>query len=294
MWFQILGKIRMAETKWVNHAWGVTLFVTARGLTTSIIHAENLSYSLDMDFIDHALIIEASDGKKSAFPLRSESVAAFHARCSTALTDFKLQFAINEIPNEVAEAIPFSKDVKHCHYDPAEAQHYWRALLQADRLMKIFRADFIGKASPVHFFWGGNDLAVTRFSGRRAPEHPGGFPHSPDLMIRDAYSHEVSSCGFWPGDARYPNAAFFSYAYPMPKGFDSAKIKPKEAFFHPALQEYILPYEAVRTSSDPDSLVLDFFQSTYEAAANLGNWDRESLEESKYLKAMQEKMARAS
>lgn len=288
MWFQIVGKARLIKSRWVNHAWHSALYVTSRGLGTSIIHDLDVSFSIDFDFIEHSLLIQTSDGELTALPLMEESVASFHDRFFRALEDLGISVSIYEKPNEVLDPIPFPRDRIHHSYNPEFANRYWRVLLQADRLMKRFRSDFVGKVSPVHFFWGSNDLAVTRFSGRRAPEHPGGVPNLPDRVTKEAYSHEVSSCGFWPGNDDMPFPSFYSYAYPAPQGFDAAQVRPAEAYFHPKLREFVLPYEAVRTSSNPDQMVLSFFQSVYEAAANLGRWDRKGLEESKYLKELQD------
>lgn len=287
MWLQMIGKVRLAKCRWVNHAWHSTLYVTPRGLSTSVIHDLNVSFSIDLDFIEHSLIVQTSDGQLTAFPLLAEPVATFHDKLFRALNELGISVAINEKPNEVVNAIPFPSDRVHHSYNLEFANRYWRALLQADRLMKRFRSDFIGKVSPVHFFWGSNDLAVTRFSGRRAPEHPGGVPNMPDRIVREAYSHEVSSCGFWPGNEAVPFPAFYSYAYPAPQGFDTAQIQPAEGYFDSKLREFILPYDVVRNSKNPDQMVLAFFQSTYEAAANLAHWDRKSLEESPYLKELQ-------
>jgi hypothetical protein len=257
-----------------------------------VIHDLDLSFSIDLDFIEHSLIIQSSDGGLTAIPLVEEPVASFRARFFHALNSLGISAVISEKPNEVPDAIPFSQDHVHCTYDPEYANRYWKVLLQADRLMKRFRADFVGKVSPVHYFWGSNDLAVTRFSGRRAPEHPGGVMNLPDLVAKEAYSHEVSSCGFWPGNGMLPYPAFYSYAYPAPTGFESAQVKPSDAFYHRELKEFILPYEIVRQSKNPDQMILDFFDSTYEAAANLGKWDRSALEDSPYLKELQQQQPR--
>jgi hypothetical protein len=290
LWLQMIGKVRLSKCRWINHSWHSTLYVTSRGLTTSVIHDINLSFSIDLDFIEHSLIIQASDGGLTAIPLIEEPVASFHDRFFHALNTLGISADISERPNEVPDAIPFPKDTIHCAYDAECANRYWRILLQADRLMKRFRSDFVGKVSPVHFFWGSNDLAVTRFSGRSAPEHPGGVMNLPDLVAKEAYSHEVSSCGFWPGNPMLPYPAFYSYAYPAPHGFEKARISPGDAFYHEQLREFILPYDSVRRSNHPDQMVLEFFQSTYEAAANLGKWDRAALEGSPFLKALQEQV----
>ena len=281
-WIQIVGKIRLSKTAWVNHGWHATLYVTERGLTTSVIHDSKISFAIELDFATHELRILASNGVESDSLLRAESVASFHRRLFERLREAGIEALIHGRPNELPDVLPFAEDEIHCAYDRDSVNRFFRALLQADRLMKSFRSQFIGKVSPVHFFWGGMDLAVTRFSGARAPEHPGGIPNLPDRITREAYSHAVSSCGFWPGNEIFPTAAFYSYAYPEPEGFDRAPV-PRGVWYEPTLREFILPYETVRTSRDPDRLVLDFFQKTYEAAADRGGWDRELLEHSAHL-----------
>jgi len=279
MWTQIVGKIRLTQTPWVNHSWHVTLYVTSRGLTTSPMPHGARTFQIDFDFIDHRLIIERNDGGKRELALKAQSVRDFYRAVMSTLRELDLEVKISEIPNEVEEAIPFSQDEKHAAYDAEYANRFWRVLLQTDRIFKEFRAHFIGKCSPVHFFWGSFDLAVTRFSGRRAPQHPGGVPHLPDAVAREAYSHEVSSCGFWPGAPAMPKPVFYSYAYPEPSGFSAAKVKPNAAFYSSALHEFILPYDEVRKADSSDSVLLDFLQSTYEAAADAGVWDRPVLEQ---------------
>ena len=278
LWTQIVGKIRLAQSPWVNHSWHVTLYVTARGLTTTPIPHGTRTFQIDFDFIDHQLSVYSSDGAVSTIPLRPQSVAAFYEQLMRELDRLDLHVRINTTPNEVAEAIAFGQDERHASYDRDYANRFWRVLAQADRIFKRFRARFIGKCSPVHFFWGAPDLAVTRFSGRPAPEHPGGVPHLPDVVAREAYSHEVSSCGFWPGGGAVPHPAFYSYAYPEPSGFREALIKPEAAFYSAELREFVLPYDAVRESASPDDSLLAFLQTTYVAAADLGGWDRKSLE----------------
>lgn len=278
MWTQIVGKIRQTRSPWANHSWNCTLYVTARGLTTSPIPYGDRVFQIDFDFIDNELKVAASDGRGARIPLRPQSVAAFYRKLMQQLQNLELPVAIHGRPNEVADPIPFDRNEVNREYDPEFANLYWRALVQADRVFKEFRARFIGKCSPVHYFWGAPDLAVTRFSGRTAPEHPGGVPNLPDWIAREAYSHEVSSCGFWSGGGAVPYPAFYSYAYPEPSGFASAEIAPEPAFYSADLREFILPYEAVRQAPSPDKTLLAFLQSTYEAAADLGNWDREQLE----------------
>jgi hypothetical protein len=278
MWVQIAGKIRLAQSPWVNHSWHATLYVTPRGLTTSPIPYGARAFQIDFDFVHDQLVIETSDGRMRAFPLEPQSVATFYQRLMEEMAKLDLHVRIRKRPNEVPEPIRFDQDHAPRAYDREYAHRFWRILVQADRVMKEFRSRFIGKCSPVHFFWGALDLAVTRFSGRRAPQHPGGIPNLPDWVTREAYSHEVSSCGFWPGGGAIPYPAFYSYAYPEPAGFSAAPIKPDTAFYSADLREFILPYDAVRQSPSPDQTLTDFLQTTYEAAANLAQWDRASLE----------------
>ena len=278
MWTQIVGKVRLTQSPWINHSWHVTLYVTARGLTTSPIPYGSRTFEIDFDFIGHELTIRSSDGGVGGFSLHAQSVAAFYRQLQNEMAKLDLQVNIHLKPNEVPNPVRFDRDESHYVYDPLYANRFWRALVQADRLFKQFRARFVGKCSPVHFFWGAPDLAVTRFSGRRAPEHPGGVPNLPDWVAREAYSHEVSSCGFWPGGGAIAYPAFYSYAYPEPSGFAAVPIKPSAAFYSTDLREFILPYDAVREAKSPDDTLLDFLQTTYEAAANLANWDRKSLE----------------
>jgi hypothetical protein len=280
MWFQMVGKIRLAQSPWVNHSWNVTLYVTARGLTTSPIPYGTRTFQIDFDFTDHKLLIQSSDGRAGSILLRPCSVAAFYRKLMEELNKLDLHLKINTEPNEMPDPIPFDQDEVHASYDPDYANRFWQVLLQSDRVFKQFRGHFIGKCSPVHFFWGALDLAVTRFSGRPAPEHPGGIPHLPDAVTREAYSHEVSSCGFWPGGGAISYPAFYSYAYPEPHGFAEAAVKPGIAFYSSDFREFLLPYDAVRTSESPDDTLLEFLQTTYDAAANLGGWDRKSLERS--------------
>jgi hypothetical protein len=277
-WTQIVGKIRLRHTPWINHSWHVTLYVTTRGLTTTPIPYGPRSFSIDFDFIDHRLLIQLSAGAHRALPLRPQSVAAFYHEVLAALAELGLATTIHGRPNELEPAVPFSEDHTHAAYDPEYAQRLWRVLIQMERVFQAFRSRFIGKCSPVHFFWGSFDLAVTRFSGRRAPLHPGGVPNLPDRITQEAYSHEVSSCGFWPGGGPHPFPIIYSYAYPEPPGFQSAPLRPHSAFYSSTLREFILPYNAVRQAGSPDHLILEFLQSTYEGAANLGNWDRDGLE----------------
>jgi hypothetical protein len=278
MWTQIVGKIRLAQSPWINHSWHVTLYVTSRGLTTSPIPYGNRTFQIDFDFINHQITIQSSDGGMAGFSLQPQSVAAFYGRLKDEMAKLDLHVNINQKPNEIPDPIPFDQDETHKAYDQVYANRFWRVLVQADRVFKEFRARFVGKCSLVHYFWGAPDLAVTRFSGRPAPEHPGGVPHLPDRVAREAYSHEVSSCGFWPGGGPIAYPVFYSYAYPEPAGFASAPVKPNAAFYSKDLREFILPYDVVHAAESPDETLLDFLQTTYEAAANLANWDRNFLE----------------
>ena len=277
LWTQIVGKVRLALTPWLNHGWQVPLYVTARGLGTSPIPIGDEIFEVEFDFIAHRLVAHTSRGDKDGFLLEPQAVAEFYRRTLGLLSRLGVTATVNEMPNEVANPLRFSEDRSHASYDAAAAHRFWRALVQADRVFKLFRTGFIGKASPVHFFWGSFDLAVTRFSGRPAPPHPGGIPGLPDPVTREAYSHEVSSAGFWPGNDAFPQAAFYSYAYPEPAGFRDRPVA-RGARFEAALGEYILPYETVRAAADPDGLLLDFLCATYAAAADAGDWDRPALE----------------
>jgi hypothetical protein len=277
-WFQIVGKIRLAQTPWVNHSWHVTLYVTPSGLTTSSIPYLTGAFQIDFDFLSHHITVQSSDGRRASFELHPQSVATFYKRLMNAMKALGLVVPIHRRPNETVDATPFDEDETHRAYDPDYANRFWQVLVQADRELKAFRAGFLGKCSPVHFFWGGPDLAVTRFSGRRAPRHPGGIPNLPDWVTREAYSHEVSSCGFWPGGGPVPYAAFYAYAYPEPAGFSTAAIEPADAFYSPDLREFILPYDAVRLAPSPEETLRRFLETTYQAAATLGEWDRGQLE----------------
>jgi hypothetical protein len=278
LWTQIIGKIRLVRSPWLNHSWHVALYVTARGLTTSPIPDGVRTFQIDLDLIDHVLRVSTSDGAQRQFALAGQSVASFYAAIMAALWDTGIHIAIDEMPNELPEPIRFSEDKKHASYDPAAVRSFLQILVNVDRVFKQFRTGFLGKASPVHFFWGSFDLTVTRFSGRRAPRHPGGIPHLSDDVACEAYSHEESSAGFWPGSGAIDYPAFYSYAYPEPAGFRAVKVRPDAAFFSEALGEFILPYDAVRTAAAPDQALLEFLQSTYEAAANAAKWDRDALE----------------
>jgi Family of unknown function (DUF5996) len=277
LWAQIVGKIRLTLTPWLNHGWQVPLYVSARGLGTSPIPAGHEILELEFDFISHRLVARTSRGETRTLPLEPQTVADFHRRVIDLLAGLGIAVAINEMPNEMPNPIRFSQDRSHAAYDADAAHRFWRALVEVDRIFKLFRSGFLGKASPVHFFWGSFDLAVTRFSGRPAPLHPGGVPGLPDAVAREAYSHEVSSAGFWPGNEAFPQAAFYSYAYPEPAGFRDRAVT-QGAYFDTKLGEFILTYDKVRAAADPDSLLLDFLFATYAAAAECGRWDRAALE----------------
>jgi hypothetical protein len=277
LWTQIVGKVRLSLSPWVNHSWQVPLYLTVRGLGTSPISVGAESLELEFDFLAQRLHLRTSAGAARFLALEPRSVADFHEQLLRLLRELEVRVEINGRPSEIADAIPFAQDQTHSSYDGAAAWRFWRALLHADRLLKLFRSGFIGKVSPVHFFWGSFDLAVTRFSGRRAPPHPGGVPGLPDAVVREAYSHEVSSAGFWPGNDAFPEAAFYSYAYPEPPGYRESPLPPG-ARYEAALGEYLLPYARVRAAADPDQLVLDFLAATYAAAADAGHWQRAALE----------------
>ncbi|WP_112662085.1 DUF5996 family protein [Microvirga flavescens] len=277
LWTQIVGKVRLELTPWLNHGWQVPLYVTARGLGTSPIPFGHEILEIEFDFIDHRLLARTSRGGERSLALEPQTVAAFHERVMQLLDALGVSVSIREMPNEVPDPIPFPKDTVHTAYDAAAAHRFWRALIQVDRVFKLFRSSFLGKASPVHFFWGSFDLAVTRFSGRMAPSHPGGVPGLPDAVTREAYSHEVSSAGFWPGNDAFPQAAFYSYAYPEPPGFRDWPVVPG-AVFDTTLGEFILPYDVVRMAADPDAVLLGFLEATYAAAAETGHWNRTALE----------------
>lgn len=277
LWSQIVGKVRLVSTPWVNHSWHATLYPRPRGLTTGAMAQGGRSFQIDFDLLDHRLEVSTDDGRRRELPLPGQTVASFHRGLLGALGELDLPVRIHGAPNEMEEAIPFAEDERGS-YDGDAARRFSEVLLQSSRVLQRFRSRFLGKSSPVHFFWGGFDLAVTRFSGRPAPEHPGGFPHLPDAVTREAYSHEVSSVGFWPGNPRFRQAAYFCYAYPKPEGFAAAPVAPEAAYYDEGFGEFFLPYDAVRTAEDPDAALLAFCQSAYEAAADAAGWDRAALE----------------
>lgn len=278
LWLQIVGKVRLAQSPPVNHWWHVTLYLTACGLTTSPIPYGERTFQIEFDFTNHQLMLQSSDGRSGRVVLQPQSVARFYASLVAELERLGLHVVIHGMPNEVEHPIAFHKDETHRAYEREHANRFWRILVQADRIFKAFRARFVGKCSPVHFFWGAQDLAVTRFSGRPAPMHPGGIPNLPDWVTREAYSKEVSSCGFWPGGGPIPYAAFYAYAYPEPAGFAAATVAPTGAFYSNELREFILPYDVVRQAESPDDTLLEFLQATYAAAADRAQWDRSALE----------------
>lgn len=278
VWTQVVGKVCLAGLPWLNHSWHVTLRVTARGLRTLLIPLDGRHLQIEFDFIDHVVWVRTTDGRSRQILLRPMAVAEFYAELLGALSELSVNLQINRVPNEIPDAIAFDDDLAYRSYDRDLAATFWQVLLRAHEVLSWFRTAFLGKASPVHFFWGSFDLATTRFSGRRAPLHPGGVPHLPDGVVREAYSHEVSSAGFWPGSGTIDYPAFYSYAYPVPSGFASAPVHPPAAFFSDELGEFILPYESVRTATDPKAALLAFLQSTYTAAADLGRWNRAELE----------------
>ena len=279
LWLQIVGKIALVQRAWVNHSWHVALRITARGISTGLIPHDAGSFQIDFDFTEHTLQLQAVDGRTVRLHLHPQPTAEFYRDVMKSLSLLGAPVRIRTMPNELPDPIPFDKDETHRAYDAEYVNRYWRVLVHAQRAFEDFRARFIGKCSPVHFFWGSADLAVTRFSGRTAPAHPGGVPHLPDWVASEAYSHEVSSAGFWAGGEQYPEACFYSYAYPEPPGYAAARVGPIGAHYSDALREFVLPYEAARRAASPEAAVLEFLQSTYEAAANLGKWQRQDLEQ---------------
>ncbi len=275
LWTQVVGKVRLALEPMVNHWWQVPLYVSARGLTTSLMHAGGRGAEIEFDFSEHTLRVDTTDGAHRRLRLEPRSVADFYGEVMATLDQLGVKARIVARPVEVAVALPFAEDDEHCSYDPAAAQRFWTALVHADRILHRFRAGFVGKVSPVHFFWGSFDLAVSRFSGRPAPRHPGGVRNCPDRVQHVAYSHELSSCGFWPGGSA--EGSFYAYAYPTPEGFADWPVE-APGFFDSALGEFLLPYADARAAADPDTVVGAFLQSTYEGAAELAGWDRAVLE----------------
>lgn len=278
MWTQIVGKIKLAVAPWINHSWHITLHLSPTGLSTLEMPYKNKNFQIDFDFIDHKLNVMTSDGELRDFDLEGNSVADFYRKLLQVLAELNIHLEINSTPVEMENPIPFEKDTKNNTYEKAQTADLHQALLKMQNVLTHMRCDFIGKCSPVHFFWGSFDLAVSRFSGRTAPTHPGGIPYLADWVVEEAYSHEVASFGFWPGSEALPEANFYAYIYPAPEGYKNAKVKPQEAYFHDNLGEFVLPYDVVQKSEKPEKILLEFLNSTYEAAASLANWDRDALE----------------
>lgn len=272
LWLQIVGKVPLMQLPWIAHSWHVALFVTARGLATRLMPHGTKAFQVEFDFLEHRLRVQVNDGRHASLPLEPQSVAEFYRRFIETLQALEVPVAIRTMPSELPDPIPFDRDETHRSYDAEYANRYWRALVQAQRVLDRFRARFTGKCSPVHYFWGSADMAVTRFSGRPAPEHPGGVPYLPDWVVRDAYSHEVISAGFWAGNDQHPYAMFYSYAYPEPPGFAQVAVRPAAARYSPELREFILPYDTVAGSASPDDALLEFLESTYQAAAGRSGW----------------------
>lgn len=278
LYTQIVGKIRLRSMPWINHSWHVTLYVTPNGLSTGSMPYTAGVFEIEFNFIQHILTVKTSEGMKQEMKLPDRTVAGFYKELFDKLKQAGVDISIYAVPNEVEPAIPFEKDETHKTYNKAQIKKYWLALVQVYNVFIKFRAGFQGKCSPVHLFWGAFDLAVTRFSGKPAPLHPGGAPNIPVRVMQEAYSHEVSSCGFWPGSEAFPQAAFYSYCYPTPANFGEQAVEPKEAFYSKEMGEFFLLYDAVRNASNPEEILLKFLNSTYQAAAKTGNWNRGELE----------------
>jgi hypothetical protein len=277
-WTQIVGKIRLRKMPWLNHSWHVTLYVSPNGLSTGSMPYQDGIFQIDFDFVQHRLVIATSEGRQEMLELRPRSVADFHRELFEKIALLNIDVSIYGVPSELENAIPFAEDEQHKSYDPAQMEAFWRALVKVHNVLTRFRTRFTGKCSPVHFFWGAFDLAVTRFSGRDAPPHQGSAPNMPAKVMQEAYSKEVSSCGFWPGSDQYPHAAFYAYSYPAAPAFATQPVQPEGAFYSNEMGEFLLPYDVVQQSADPEETLLAFLQSTYEAAANTNHWDRRALE----------------
>ena len=278
MWTQIVGKIKLAVSPWINHSWHITLHVTPTGLSTLDMPYKNKHFQIDFDFINHKLIVNTSDGELRHFDLYGNSVADFYNKLFAVLKELNIDLSIKTMPVEIENPIPFEKDTVHATYEKTQAKALHLALLKTQNIFTQMRCDYTGKCSPVHFFWGSFDLAVSRFSGRTAPTHPGGIPYLPDWVAQEAYSHEVASLGFWPGSEALPEAVFYAYMYPEPKGYKNAEVEPDGAYYHETLREFVLPYSIVQKSSNPENLLLEFLKSTYAKGATLAEWDRNALE----------------
>ena len=279
MWTQIVGKIKLATLPWINHSWHVTLHITPEGLTTENMPYKDRSFKIDFDFIDHQLKIMTNQGERRQFGLQGISVADFYEKVFVLMADLHIDLKIKPVPVEIADPVPFKEDSIHASYVEEEVMGFHRALILMQKVFLKFRSGFKGKASPIHFFWGSFDLALSFFSGRRAPKHPGGIPGLPDKVAEEAYCREVSSCGFWTGNETLPEAAFYCYLYPEPAGYKTARVNPEAAYYNSTLGEFILPYSAVQQSRDPENTLLQFLKSTYAAGADLANWDRKLLED---------------
>ena len=282
LWTQIVGKIRLRNLPWLNHSWHVTLYVSPTGLTTGSIPYNDGLFQIDFDFVKHRLVIQNGTGEDAFISLYPRSVASFYAELMQRLKESGIETSIHAAPNEVDPAIPFAQDEVHCSYNSGQVNAFWQALVKAHTVFTSFRAGFKGKSSPVHFFWGSFDLAVTRFSGRPAPLHPGGAPNVPLRVMQEAYSHELSSCGFWPGNEQMPQAIFYSYCYPSNPEFSTQPVLPAEAYFDQQMGEFILPYEAVRQAEDPAKVLLQFMESTFKAATNTAGWDKDLCQEATF------------
>ncbi len=278
MWTQIVGKIKLAVNSWHNHSWHITLHITPTGLSTLDMAHQNKNFQIDFDFIDHKLKIATSEGEYENFGLHDISVAEFYSNIFNLLKKLKIHIKIYPVPVEIVDPVPFKQDTVHSTYDEDHVKALHQALLKMKNVFTQSRGDFKGKCSPVHFFWGSFDLAVSRFSGRKAPRHPGGVPNLPDWVAVEAYSHEVASCGFWPGNDALPEAAFYAYQYPEPEGYKGAVVLPEQAYYHETLREFILPYKVVQQSHNPEGSLMDFINSTYTAGAELAGWNRSELE----------------
>lgn len=278
MWTQVVGKIKLAVAPWINHSWHITLHLTPTGLSTLDMPYKGRNFQIDFDFIEHKLKVVTSEGASRYFDLEGNSVADFYHKIFEVLADLNINLEINSTPVEMENPIPFEEDTENKTYNKAQAAALHQALLKTQNVFTLMRCNFKGKCSPVHFFWGSFDLAVSRFSGRTAPTHPGGIPSLPDWVAEEAYSHEVASFGFWPGSEALPEASFYAYLYPAPEGYKSAKVKPEGAYFHDKLGEFVLPYNIAQQSDKPDKILLDFLNSTYEAGSTLANWDKDALE----------------
>jgi hypothetical protein len=278
MWTQIVGKIKLAVNSWLNHSWHITLHISPTGLSTLDMPYENKHFQIDFDFIDHKLKVVTSGGEYRDFDLHNISVAEFYLKIFNVLADLQIDVKINPVPVEIVDPIPFENDTVHASYDETHAKALHKALLRMKNVFTQFQCDYKGKCSPVHFFWGSFDLAVSRFSGRKAPKHPGGIPNLPDWVAQEAYSHEVASCGFWPGNEALPESAFYAYMYPEPNSYKNAKVQPKEAYYHKTLREFILPYKNVQQSDNPEVILSSFMNSAYQAGAELAEWNRLELE----------------